>query len=355
MKRHYYLIRAMRTGAGAGSNKAPILLGERGAEKVPIPDDDDDMSPMRKRGQDESVAAGQAASKRERSGVVTLDVAKIRELLREQSKEIMEHQAAQLAAAMQEMESKVDKKVSLVEQHIGELSGHHDELQTRVVQLEGALAELTKLVRDGRGAGLPKTDDERRKSTLVVGGWPRESRRQDILDELREGLKQLGLARDHDQAPFCTGPRRSIALLPMPLRPNETESDRRNRMFKFVTAFAETEVLTKAGTRLWCNFSKSPEERAIAAHAALIKRVVASFDAEAARDQLDFEYKTGTVWGPHGMLCSVRLPVPPQHDHKGISVDSESAHKQWIDLGLLAKLVGKTKKQVEEAVAASRR
>ena len=253
------------------------------------------------------------------------------------------------------MEKKVDQRVAAVEASVGTLTGQNESLQSRVAELEGALAELTKLVKEGKGVAVAKGEEERRRSTLVVGGWPRESRRHDILEELREGLKYLGLEREYDQAPFCTGPRESIALLPMPLRPNETEADRRSRMFRFVTAFAENEVLAKAGTRLWCNFSRSPEERAVAAHSALVRRVVASFSATIAKDQLDVEYKTGTVWGPKGMLCSVKLPVPPQHDATGIHVDTDSPHKQWIDVGLIAKLVGATRKQVEEAVEASRR
>ncbi|CAE7900223.1 unnamed protein product, partial [Symbiodinium necroappetens] len=126
-------------------------------------------------------------------------------------------------------------------------------------------------------------------------------------------------------------------------RQGESEAEKRARMFHFVSSFAGTEILTGAGTRLWCSYSRTPEERAIAGHASLIKRVVASFDETVAKESLDMEYKTGTCWGPDGMLGSVRLPVPPKHDHAGIVVDKDSVHKQWIDVGLLAKLLGRRK------------
>ena len=81
-------IRDMKA-AGAGANKAPIRLGASDPERIPVPEDDDEMSPGRKRAPD--VQEAQGGGKRERAGTVTLDVNKIRELLREQSQEIMAH------------------------------------------------------------------------------------------------------------------------------------------------------------------------------------------------------------------------------------------------------------------------
>ena len=239
------------------------------------------------------------------------------------------------------------------------LAGQNVALETKVTQLETALQELAGAVKNNHSGGgrLPGSGvaDDRRRSTLVIGGWPRDSRRQDILRELKEAVQKLGLSDLVDQEAFCTGPRRSIALMPMSSRESESEADKRARMFKFVSAFASNELYSGAGTKLWCSFSKSPEERAIAAHAALVKRVVVSFDPILAQEQLDFEYKTGTAWGPDGMLCSSSLPVPPKHDHKGIDVSGEPPFKRWIDVGLLARLVGKSVKQVREAVEECRR
>ena len=146
-----------------------------------------------------------------------------------------------------------------------------------------------------------------------------------------------------------------MALLPIAARTGESEADKRARMFKFVSYFASNDLYSGAGTKLWCSFSKTPEERAVAGHASLVKRVVTSFDSDLAADNLDFEYKTGTAWGPDGMLCSARLPIPPKHDHKGIDHFGEAPHRYWIDVGLMSKLVGKSVKQVREAVEQSRR
>ena len=313
----------------------------------------------KKRGGGASAPEGPPKKEKTALETVTLDVAKIRDLLVEQSKELLAAQQGQLSQAMKEMEQRVDARVSQVEGQVANLTGQNVALETKVTQLESALQELAGVVKNGSLAGgrVPGSGvaDDRRRSTLVIGGWPRDSRRQDILRELKEAVQKLGLSDLVDQEAFCTGPRRSIALMPILNRESESEADKRARMFKFVSAFASNDLYSGAGTKLWCSFSKTPEERAVAAHAALVKRVVVSFDPVLAQEQLDFEYKTGTAWGPDGMLCSANLPVPPKHDHKGIDVSGEPPFKRWIDVGLLARLVGKSVKQVREAVEECRR
>ncbi|CAE6963578.1 unnamed protein product [Symbiodinium sp. CCMP2592] len=249
---------------------------------------------------------------------------------------------------MIEMEAKVELRVAGVEKQVVEAQERSAVLETKVEQLEAALKDLTQMVKSGQGPRNLGDDVERRRSTLVFGGWPKDSRRVDILADLKEALPKLGLATECDESPFCTGPRRSIALLSVPLRAMETEQGRRARMFKFVSAFQGHEVSSKSGTKLWCNFSKSPKERAIAAHASLVKRVVAHFDGEIAANQLDFEYRTGSVWGPQAMMASALLPHPPGVAAKHILVDEDSDHKHWIDVSQVAKLVNKTAKQIRD-------
>ncbi|CAE7265287.1 lolT1 [Symbiodinium sp. CCMP2592] len=335
-----------------GSGKPAVQLGGGQASEVPVPvdEEDDDMAEPRKRSGGPEPAPGLPSPKKERSGVVTLDVQRIRELLAEQSRELLGAQQKQLDQAVQDMENKMEIRVAGVEKQVAEAQGRSEVLESKVEQLETALRELTQMVKEGSGPRHLGDDSERRRSTLVFGGWPKDSRRMDILSELKEALMKLGLQADCDEAPFCTGPRRSIALMSVPLRAMETEQGRRSRMFKFVSAFQGHEVSSKSGSKLWCNFSKSPKERAIAAHASHVKRVVAHFDEEMAAGQLDFEYKTGSVWGPQSMLASALLPHPPGVAAKHLLVDEETDHKHWIDVSQVAKLVNKTAKQVRDAI-----
>ena len=343
------------------ASKQPILLG--GAAAVPVPVEDMDLeggdgplSPAKKRLGAVTAAPQPKKEKTAAGDTVTLEISKIRDLLVEQSKELLEAQKVQLDGAMKDMEGRFDARVAHVEGQVATLTGQNAALETKVGDLEAALQELSGLVKAGtRRPGEGGADLDRRKGTLVIGGWPRDSRRQTILKELGEAFQKLDLQDLVDQAPFCTGPRRSIALMPVAIRPSETEEGRRARMFRFVSAFASNQILSGAGTKLWCSFSRTPEERAVAAHAALIKRVVATFDSTLAQESLDFEYKTGTTWGPDGMLGSANLPIPPKHNHGGIDHDGEPPFQKWIDIGLLAALVSKPAKEVREVVAQCRR
>ncbi|CAE7726001.1 pol, partial [Symbiodinium sp. CCMP2456] len=342
------------------TNKAPLVdLGKTDLPgEVPVPEDDDlalNISPTRKR--DGESTPGGRAPKKLQSGPISVDIDRLRALLNEQSEEIVARQQQQLEAAMREHEAKTDQRVGLVEASVAEITGQHAALETKVESLEKALQELTVLVKQqptGLGRRLPADDDERRRGTLVLGGWPRDTRRADILKEVQDSIKRLGLQKDHDEEAFTTGPRRSVALLPMPRRTGETDQERRSRMYRFVTSFSTAQVLSKFGGKLWCNFSKSQEERKIASHAAWIKRVVASVDPGMVEDKLDFEYKTGTTWGPDGMLASCTLPVPPKHDLRFVWRDTTEAFKPWVDLGLLGSLLGKTSEQVQAALEEQR-
>ena len=55
-----YTIRDMKA-AGAGANKAPIRWGASDPERIPVPEDDDEMSPGRKRAPDVQEAPGGAS------------------------------------------------------------------------------------------------------------------------------------------------------------------------------------------------------------------------------------------------------------------------------------------------------
>ena len=113
-------------------------------------------------------------------------------------------------------------------------------------------------------------------------------------------------------------------------------------------------MITREGAKLWCSFSKTPEQRVISGHAALVKRVVASF-MQIEEDLLDYEWKTGTVWSDDGMLGSACLPVPPGTDMRKVLVLEETERKHWVDLDLLGRLAKHPVKTVAKAVEECKR
>ena len=98
--------------ARGGNKQPPILLGGGAAAAIPVPMGDvelegegDVLSPGgRKRGGGAPDPAGPPKKEKTALETVTLDVAKVRDLLVEQSKELLAAQQGQLSQAMKEME-----------------------------------------------------------------------------------------------------------------------------------------------------------------------------------------------------------------------------------------------------------
>ncbi|CAE7949425.1 unnamed protein product, partial [Symbiodinium sp. KB8] len=326
--------------------------GEEGVESLPT-------SPGQKRAGVEMHGArkGSRTDGKGENKTITLDVDSLRALLREQSDELLGRQREQLDAAIGDLEGRTLARVEAVQDQVQGLTGRQEDLEGKVESLERGLAELTDLVRNG-GRAVHVTDrgdlDEKRKMTLVVGGWPKDSKRRLILHDLQQAIEALGLQGAITGEPFVTGPRRSVALVPMPKAQGESDQHHRDRMFGVVQKFSGSEVLTKDGAKLWCAFSKTQEQRIISGHAALIKRVVAAA-GQAASDLLDFEWKTGTTWSDEGMVGSACLPVPPGVDMRKVVVFEETTQKHWVDLTLLSRLTQRPVKETAQLVEEQKR
>ena len=115
-----------------------------------------------------------------------------------------------------------------------------DALSKRVVALEAI-----------RGTSTKAPSDAGPRMTLVFGGWPRESRRQSILQDLRRALKETQTETFLDDDPFTTGPRRSIALANFYPRTGEENSLLKRRMHNVISAFNKVGPKTSTGARIW--------------------------------------------------------------------------------------------------------
>ena len=343
-------------------NKQRVQLG-LDPMSVPVPIDEDGeespTSPARKRvgtDLDGSRKGSRTDARGPGASTVTLDVESLRGLLREQSDDLLGRQREQLDAAIGDLESRTLARVDAVQDQVQGLAGRQTDLEAKVESLEKGLTELADLVRKGPMQSGPSTQDgldEKRKTTLVVGGWPRDTKRRLILHDLQEAIQALQLGHVITEQPFVTGPRRSVALVPMPRGQGESDQQHRDRMFGVVQKFAGSEVLTKDGARLWCSFSKTQAQRLISGHAALIKRVVAT--SGQATDELDFEWKTGTAWSDGGMVGSACLPVPPGTDMRKVVVFEETTNKHWVNLGLLSQLTQQSLKETAQLLQDQKR
>ncbi|CAE7040418.1 unnamed protein product, partial [Symbiodinium sp. CCMP2456] len=250
----------------------------------------------------------------------------LRSLLEEQSQKILAANRDHAEGLVRSLEERHDARLTEVESSTRTLSGSVESMQSRLERMEQLLKGGTHVL-----------GDERRKQTLVFGGWARDTRRNVIVREMTEALTRLGLTTQVDEEVFTTGPRRSIALLNMPLRLHEQESSRKARMHRVLLAVNGAEAVTSSGKRLWCSYSKSKQERETGAHCAWVKRSLGSVSDDLAA-AVDVEYATGSVWMGDSLVASVsRQPNTGAKSHEMMVDSNAETCKPWVDLGAFSR------------------
>ncbi|CAE7255020.1 X-element\ORF2 [Symbiodinium sp. CCMP2456] len=303
------------------------------AKDVPVPSSEPG-SPVPKREPEDLLlgpAKRTAANAGSGSGTVTLEMKDLEQLLSQHAERIMQAQHAHLEARLGGLEEVISNRMGGAEVRL-------DAVENKVDNLEARLEELTKELRE-RPAGQQRHGPDSRRLTLLFGGWPRDSRRTDILGGLEKALHALDVKKHLDNDPFCTGPRRSTALAAFEHRQGESEAQTKRRMHKIVQAVAENEVKLPGGRRLFATYAKTKEEREIAGHSAWIKRMVADV-APGKLDQLDLEYSSGGAWLGQSFVASAKVPLPPGLHPDDIVWDEDKDSRPWVWISGLAKELG---------------
>ena len=133
------------------------------------------------------------------------------------------------------------------------------------------LARLQKVERQGSSTVstiMEPVNLERHRSTLIFGGWNRDTPRKVLVEQLHEALQDLGIAGSTDCAGLTTGPRRSLALMQFHARPNEGHEGMRERMGHIVGMINRSTHMLPNGRKLWSSFSRPKHERDRGSHAA---------------------------------------------------------------------------------------
>ncbi|CAE7504171.1 ANKRD50 [Symbiodinium sp. CCMP2456] len=301
----------------------------------------DDASPKRRRAEGEGATRG-AIKKKNKLSSDSFNWEAFKQLLGEHKDQIVKETREQAHDMVKALDRKVETKLSAV----------GDQMQAMNERLRGVEEKLTRL-EDGRRGGTSGDMDERRRNTLVLGGWNMDTPRGTILAEVEEALEKLGLAKFTDSRPFTTGPRRSVALLNFDLRPGEADADRRRRMHEIVSGVAEAKPFTSHKRRLWASYSKSKTEREIASHCSWLKRTLASFNRELL-NHVDAEYGTGTVWLGDSVVASATRTLPENTSEDGVLWDdNKPGRRPWIWIEGIAKFSGITAVGIQEAREAS--
>ena len=155
-------------------------------------------------------------------------------------------------------------RFSRMESKIGEQSVKQD-------MVEQSLLDLT-----------PGVSDNRRKLTLVIGSFERDTRKAVILlEDVDKMLKEIDVKFLLDESPFVTGPRRSTALLPFRIRQGEGFPNAKARLHRVLNSIVKAKLkVPHGGKTFWAGVSKNPAERELSGHCSWVRNLRRSINVE---------------------------------------------------------------------------
>ena len=263
-----------------------------------------------------------------------------------QTKELQAHQTAEIGKAVRAMEERTNKQIEHVRREIqkemrdghNENAGAIDKLQQGQQQMEKRLAAL-----ENREPSTAASTDagESRRQAIILGGWPRDTPRLDILSDVKAMALDLDiLAQLGDY--FVPGQRNSICICPFEGGGGYTD---RGKMLavvgKIQSARLQTEHLAE-GKSVWATLSRPKAERERASHSSKMRRLLYTLGWDA--HQSDPEYSSGTLWAKEKLLGSAARAKP-----EGVHCEQGRAANSWINIDAFSDLTGKTKDEVVQA------
>ena len=311
--------------------------------EIPIPSESDEELSRRggKRTDRESVESPPKTRRAE--AALSEDV--LRQLLAETQRAILNAQNDMLTNAIAQLEDRQNRRIQQVEQKMDDGARRHDQVESALREIHGRLQKLedTSTTAPSESGTL---DTTRRKLTLVVGGWPRDSRRAVILAKISEMLKELKVEDLCDENAFCTGPRRTCALLPFRVRTGETAGDARQRMHSVLGAIVKSRTPIEGATKpVWAGVSKTREERLRSAHYGFIRQIAREVDADAV-EGLEHDYNAGTTWIGDDKVACMTSTAPTIDSYKLLTMPKERG-AGWVNLSALARGLRTTFPKVE--------
>ena len=301
-------------------------------DEIPVPSESEDEL-LRRGGKRTDRDAVESPPKTRRSEGVSEGL--LRQLLAETQKAILSAQNDTISKAISQLERRQEQRIQQVERKVDQGAGRQDQVETALRDVQARLQKLEDTSTTA-GSETNVVDSTRRKLTLVVGGWPRDSRRGVILDKVGATLRELKLLDLCDEAAFCTGPRRTCALLPFRVRPGESQGDARQRMHSVLGAIVKARVAIQGGTKpMWAGVSKTREERLRSSHCGFVRQIAREIGMEP--EHLEHDYNAGTTWIGDDMVACMTHPAPAVDSYKLLTLPKERGGG-WINLSSLARV-----------------
>ena len=327
------------------------------AKDVPVPGQMDlDLSdedgrevvhvPARKKGREEAAGPDSplkrpaAGAKTEVEGGVTL--ASITSLLQAQTQEIRTNHRAELNAAIQVSEEKIQVTVRALKSDLQKQIAETNQNVAAVKDAQQSLMDRIEVLEKGGVPGREVTEQGMRKPALVWGGWREDTRRGTILKDLADAIQDLKLQHQVDGEPWVPGARHSIALLEFEKRQGEDDRGiqaRMNAIIQVVSAAGiKTEHLQPDRT-IWCAVSRPRQDRdGNGSHAGKIRKLLHWNKTD--MSLVDCSYKQGSVWLQDTLVGSATKAPPHENVLQGKIKGS------WIDAAAVAGVLGHQPAQI---------
>ena len=268
---------------------------------------------------------------------VSLDV--LKDLLREQTREIKGSLKEELREAIQGSEAKMSNMVARVQQDLETKMDAHAKDVAAVKDLQDRLlVRVNELEGKANAAPAPAP----RKPTILFGGWQTDTRKAVILSDIEGALKQAGADVLVDQQPWVPGARHSIGLSEVRQRQGEAEAERDKRMHSIIALINDPKLASQklaAGRTLWATVSRPRLDKGHGSHASKVRRLL--HNVEANFQEVEAVYVSGSVWHKDLLVASVDRPKNGPHVKQGKIAGS------WVDMIALAKTTGKKAEELE--------
>ena len=220
---------------------------------------------------------------------------------------------------MDRLEAATAKRIDGIRNDVLELKHHLSQHESQLDDVKRAQTllenRLDKLEKSGTMASTSVGESVRRLS-LILGGWPSDTRKDDLLDHVKHVLSRLDLTNEVDKEAFCPGIRRGFAILDFVQREGETEADTRGRMSRIIREINTSDYQAPGmltGKKVWSSVNKGPQERLRAAHASKTRKIIHVKKGNMIQ-QAETEYSSGSLWLANQLVCSAVRPRPREAD-----------------------------------------
>ena len=182
-----------------------------------------------------SVEREEPSPTRQRSDNKAASLDDIRQLLMEQTRSLTESHQQDL----RDLKTATFRELGNIKQDVARHGDYIHQLRDGQEKIEDRLRALEDKAAGSTVAG----SDSGRPNLLIFGGWPQDTQKEVLLEELTQCFTQLGLQNSFEDY-FCTGPRRGFAMALLATDPAEHGTQLKRRMITIAQQVQKANLTT---------------------------------------------------------------------------------------------------------------